>query len=181
MPSVPVCLSPSLTFAFQFWAFSVNMASILVSGLYYCTSIPTGNKNIILPNRRPRITLIDAHKITYTFLNQLTVWEYNVPWACSIICPFLKAGVRQALPNTIREEQGVGQDKHGNEEEGEMCSMHNKTVIHCMTNTVCVGESVLSKPHRYKKNIVLSVISNRYPAIFGNYFCSPGIQEHICS
>lgn len=178
MPSGPVCLSPSLTFALGILCQYGIHISLRLMLLYLNSNRKQKHHS---PQRRPRITLIDAHKITYTFLNQLTVWEYNVPWACSIISPLLKAGVRQALPNTIREEQGVGQDKHGNEEEGEMCSMHNKTIIHCMPNTVCMGESVLSKHYRYKKNIVLSVISNRYPAIFGNYFCSPGIQEHICS
>lgn len=47
-----------------------------------------------------------------------------------------------------RRAGGVSQDENSNEEEGKLGNIHNKTIIHCIPNIICVGECVLSKPQR---------------------------------
>lgn len=56
-----------------------------------------------------------------------------------------------------------------------MDSRHNKSIIHCISNTVYAGECVLNNPQIYKTNSVLPIIANKYPSVDDKDFCSSGI------
>lgn len=103
MPHGPVPLSPLSTVLYSLFLGTLCQYGIHISLRLICTSVPTESKNTLLYNRRPRI---NADKIIYTFLIQLTVWKYVFWLGRFYHMPTSGAGVREALTNTTREEQG---------------------------------------------------------------------------
>lgn len=110
---------PSMSLALCQLCFSVSgifcqYRTILVLGLYYCMSISTENKSIILPSRRPRISsdwhwCWQNHWRIPELINSLGIQCSN--WAGSILCPLLKQEWGKPYPTPSEKSWGVSQDK----------------------------------------------------------------------
>lgn len=109
-------------------------------------------------------------------MNQLTVWERSV--LIGQVSSYAHPRRRKRgkpYPASSEKSRDIGQNKEGSEEKSGMDSRYNKTVISCVPSTTCVGECVLNNLQRYRTNIVLPIITNRYPSVYGNDFHSLGI------